>query len=330
MDSPTPPTAPPAIRPPPVDQPQRTIGTILTQTSYGENEDIWDLFVRIGIIPAQPVCPECHRPLPFERQRSILQFSLQCSKCKVRVNLKDRTPLISVRNIRKFFSSLEGWCNGDKVCSIRAKSRIAKDTWRTHKTAIQSVVDRSVIMLEEAPDGKLGGPGVVVEVDECHLHSRKYQRGAHLATEKIWAVGVIERARNDEGGRKAAFFITEKRGAGQLVPFIKKWVARDSILISDEWRGYSSELEPLYYRATVNHSVQCGYTAIVNGQEISINTNHIEREWREVRKVLEFLPPKEYQSKLNQEVFRLLYFRGRPKTELPYIFLEKMAELMGN
>ena len=101
---------------------------------------------------------------------------------------------------------------------------------------------------------------------------------------------------------------------------------RGSILISDEWRGYSRELEPLYYQAKVNHSVEYAYTAIVDGQEISINTNHIEREWREVRKVLEFLPTSEYQSKLNQEVFRLLYFRGREQTELPYIFLEKMAQ----
>ena len=55
------------------------------------------------------------------------------------------------------------------------------------------------------PDGMLGGPGVVVEVDECHLHSRKYHRGAELASEKVCAVGVIERSTNDLGGRKAAF-----------------------------------------------------------------------------------------------------------------------------
>ena len=101
-----------------------------------------------------------------------------------------------------------------------------------------------------------------------------------------------------------------------------------SILISDEWRGYTRELDAYYFRATVNHSVEFGYTAVVDGIELSVNTNHIEREWREVRKVVEFLPATRYQEKLNCEVFRLLYFAGRPKEELPFIFLEKMAETM--
>ena len=133
---------------------------------------------------------------------------------------------MSVRDIRKFFGSLEGWCNGDKVCSIRSRLRITKDTWRNHKLVIQNVVDLSVKTLEESPDGKLGGPGVVVEVDECHLHSRKFQRGARLATEDIWVVGVIERVRNDQGGRRAAFFLTKKRAAGDIVPFIKNGLQR--------------------------------------------------------------------------------------------------------
>ena len=99
-------------------------------------------------------------------------------------------------------------------------------------------------------------------------------------------------------------------------------------MVSDCWAGYSQELEQFYYRATVNHSEQFGYTAFVNGQLLNVNTNHIEREWREVRKVVEYLPVHLYQERLNQEVFRLLFFAGRPREELPYNFLEKMAETM--
>ena len=120
------------------------------------------------------------------------------------------------------------------------------------------------------------------------------------------------------------FFVTRKLGGNELVPFIRKWVEPGSILISDEWRGYTQELAQDYYRATVNHSVEFGYTAIVDGVEMSINTNHIEREWPEVRKEVEFLHASRYQEKLNREVFRLLFFAGHPKEELPYI-LEKMA-----
>ena len=142
----------------------------------------------------------------------------------VRRNIKFNTPLFRVRNIRKFFGALEGWCHGDKVSSIRARLGIAKDTWRSYKTVIQNVVDMNIKMLEEAPDRKLGGRGIVVEVDECHLHTRKYNRGQELATESIWAVGLIERTSDGTRGRKAAFFITKKRGANELVPSSRSWL----------------------------------------------------------------------------------------------------------
>ena len=45
-------------------------------------------------------------------------------------------------------------------------------------------------MLEEAQDRKLRGLGIVVEVDECHLHTRKCHRGRELATEHAGAVAV--------------------------------------------------------------------------------------------------------------------------------------------
>ena len=96
--------------------------------------------------------------------RSLIVASRWCFGMEiwVRRNVKFNTPLFRVRNIRKFFGALEGWCHGDKVSSIRAMLGIAKDTWRSYKTAIQNVVDLSIKMLEEEPDRKCGGWGIVV------------------------------------------------------------------------------------------------------------------------------------------------------------------------
>ena len=80
--------------------------------------------------------------------------------------------------------------------------------------------------------------------------------------------------------------LTEKRGADVLVPFIRKWIRPGSILISDCWAGYTSELDEFYLRERVNHSDEFAHFAVVDGLELSANTNHIEREWREVREVL--------------------------------------------
>ena len=80
-----------------------------------------------------------------------------------------------------------------------------------------------------------------MEVDECHLFTRKDGRGKSLANESLWVVGLIER--DNLPGRKAAFLLTKKRRGKVLVPFINKWVEKGSILISDEWRGDSKELD---------------------------------------------------------------------------------------
>ena len=152
------------------------------------------------------------------------------------------------------------------------------------------------------------------------------QQGTPPATAALWVVGLIEW--DATGQRKSAFLLTRRRSADVLVPFIRQHVARGSILISDEWRGYSRELARDYVRLTINHSVQYGYTVNFNGQRLSVNTNHIEREWVEVRKILKNIPEDRYNKKLDEEVFRMLYFKRCRIHERPFIFLEKMAETM--
>ena len=68
-------------------------------------------------------------------------------------------------------------------------------------------------------------------------------------------------------------------------------------------------------------------TAIVDGREVDVNTNHIEREWREVRKVLENRTLESYKPQLNNEIFRLLFLAGKPEEEHGLIVMKKMAEL---
>ena len=49
--------------------------------------------------------------------------------------------------------------------------------------------------------------------------------------------------------------------------------APGTILISDEWKGYTRELEEAYFPAKVNHSVRYAQWGVVDGVEMSINTN---------------------------------------------------------
>lgn len=310
--------------PQPTDS-KRTIGSVVGHDSYGTNRDVWNLLVRTGIIPENPVCGLCHRSLPTSCAQDSLHFSLMCWSCRKATNVIKDTLLSEVRNIRKFLYALEGWCNGDKACSIQASGGLTKATWRRYKRVFNQVVSRTLEMIQASGECRLGGHGVVVEVDECHLHERKYHRGAALATSAVWVVGVIERKAGD--GRKAAFMLTERRTGDVLVPFIRKHVAPGSILISDEWKGYTDELKNDYTVLSVNHAMEFGHITTLDGVEVQVNTNHIEREWREVRKCVEYCQESAYREQLNREIFRLLFFCNVPVKERAFIFLEKMGAL---
>ena len=130
----------------------------------------------------------------------------------------------------------------------------------------------------------------------------------------VWVVGVIEREvtidRRGATARKVAFLIVKRRDAETLTNFIVDRVWGGSILISDSWRGYTAFLQRMYTHCVVNHSVEYGKTAVVGGVTLRINTNHIEREWVEVRKALRRKPFRTYRAGLMRESYRQWFLSG--------------------
>lgn len=315
-------------RPVPLEVLKRPIPGLIGPNSFGTCEEIWAILTEVGIIPKTPLCPHClpeHVPLPLSSAAKNLHFSIQCSRCRKSSSVLDGTDLFEVKKMRLFFATAQAWLFGEKTEDMVAKFPINKRTCQKYIQIVRNVIDRTLAQIEGSDEEKIGGEGKVVEVDECHLFSRKYGRGRVLKNEKMWVVGLIERGK--EGGKRARFLLTEKRGANVLVPFIKSKVKPGTLLISDEWKGYSSELDEDYKRATVNHSKEYGHKEVIGGVEVLINTNHIEREWREVRKVLENRQFSQFSSQLNKEAFRLMFLSNHPKKEWLRIFLEKIGEL---
>ena len=296
-------------------------------TSFGSNEEVWDKLVELGFFPRRPTCEHCGACLNVERNRRDLHFSVRCSnrECKRYTNLMAKYQLGGVYKVRSFFAAVTCWVSGDKVSTLKGQTGMTAKTWAHYKQILQNTVDLTLDRLKANGDHKLGGPGKVVEVDECKIFSAKYHRGNPPAADDLWVVGLLERDTN--GGRRSAFMVTEKRTAAVLVPFIRDWVEPGTVLVSDEWRGYTQELEQYYLRPKINHSEQFSRFDIVDGVEMNINTNHIEREWVEVRKVLRHQNLDAYNDMLNKEIFRLLYLTGKSVEEQAYVVLKKMAEL---
>jgi transposase-like protein len=117
---------------------------------------------------------------------------------------------------------------------------------------------------------KLGGPGVIVEIDEAKFGKRKYNRG-RLITGK-WVFGGYER------GTKKIFLVpVEDRTADTLLSCIKEWILPGTTIMSDKWKAYNCLSSENYKHLSVNHSIN------FVDPDTGAHTQAIERTWREVR-----------------------------------------------
>ncbi|KAI8792526.1 putative transposase protein [Biomphalaria glabrata] len=119
-------------------------------------------------------------------------------------------------------------------------------------------------------DGKLGGPGKVVEIDEAKIGRSKYNRGRRI--EGSWIFGGIER-----GTKKCFLCPVASRDAVTLLTLIRENIEPGTTIISDCWKAYSRLSNEDFQHFTVNHS----YNFV--DPETNAHTQNIERLWREVR-----------------------------------------------
>lgn len=123
---------------------------------------------------------------------------------------------------------------------------------------------------------KVGGDGVIVEIDETKIAKRKYHRGHRV--EGAWVVGGVERTPE----RKFFAVRVPDRSAATLIEVINRFVLPGSTLYSDCWGGYNSEqLDELgISHLTVNHSLY--YKDPITG----VHTNTIEGTWAGLKLVI--------------------------------------------
>ena len=139
-------------------------------------------------------------------------------------------------------------------------------------------------------DWKIGGEGVVVEVDESKFGKRKYNRGHHI--EGAWVIGGIERTSSS----KFFVLVIEKRNSETIAGILSDHILPGSIVHTDCWKGYINigEIINVEHR-TVNHSVSFA------DDETGVHTNSIEGKWAALK--------------------RKITLRGRVKEMLPdYLF----------
>lgn len=124
-------------------------------------------------------------------------------------------------------------------------------------------------------DGKIGGPGTIVEIDECKIGKRKYNVGRMV--DGHWILGMIERGGS---GYRLEICPENSRSEDSLLPLIQKHVEQGTEIHTDLWRGYINLESYGYIHKTVNHSQN------FVDPETGAYTQNIESSWRFLRRRL--------------------------------------------
>ncbi|CAO0796138.1 unnamed protein product [Mucor circinelloides] len=156
-----------------------------------------------------------------------------------------------------------------------------------HSSTVKNIIDDFYqVMQEDIAEGlsrgdenalKIGGPGIIVEIDESKFGKRKYNTGHRV--EGVWVIGGVERTPE----RRVFLVAVENRNAETIKALILRYVAPGSIIHTDcwaayvnipNWRNAPSDLPFTHER--VNHSVE-----YVN--ENGAHTNTIEGTWNGIK-----------------------------------------------
>jgi transposase-like protein len=123
----------------------------------------------------------------------------------------------------------------------------------------------------EDENDQIGGPNIVVEIDEAKFGKRKYHRGHKV--EGVWVVGGVERTAE----KKIFVKVVRDRSSEILSQIILEHVKNGSVVFSDMWKGYNDLKRLGFIHKTVNHSKN------FKDPETGVHTNTIEGTWNGIK-----------------------------------------------
>lgn len=247
---------------PPID----SIKDILFEESAAKT-----FLIDIGIVRLDTVCGECGATVRANISRE--SFRHKCHESKsVEVSIWKGTFFSRVRigphNVLRLAYLWISGCSHGVLETITGHSKATVTSFMRH---FRQLLENSI------PESScvIGGEGIIVEIDECKIAKRKFNRGHFV--EGAWVVGGVERTEQ----RKVFMVEVENRSAETLADIITSYVASGSIIHTDCWRGYSflSSFDKIEHR-TVNHS------RFFKDPETGIHSNTIEGTWAAVKSTI--------------------------------------------
>ena len=227
-----------------------------------------------GLLATAMTCPDCGAQCRQQmRDRATDKVTWRCSDrdCLKVVSIRkgsffegSRLELWKILGLSYVWASSVGSARGMSQLNIMRELEVSEHTVVDWKQFFRDVVVAYFINHPE----QIGGPGVVVEIDESLFCRRKNNVGR--VRPELWVLGGYEQVR-----QKGFLVRVDRRDAATLLPIIRQWVAPGSIIWTDMWAAYNqlpNQAVP-YAHGRVNHTLH------FVDPNTGVTTNRVEAMW---------------------------------------------------
>jgi transposase-like protein len=254
-----------------------------------ERETVMDWMMSTGLLPRSKICEGCQQPMKFAagkttqqmgrfrcRRRKCPQRDVEVSIAKHSIFYGTNLPIETILHVLYSYSVNDTYDSCRREAIVVDADGPLKDERLGQKTIAEWYCHcrEAIIELyveEEEARGKIGGFGVVVQIDESKFGKRKYNKGRR--TEGHWVLGIIADGSDD---LRLILCPNNKRTANELLPIIQQHVLPGTTIRTDLWRAYADLGNLGFIHKVVNHSDKVNPFVATDGT----HTNRIEASWR--------------------------------------------------
>ena len=125
---------------------------------------------------------------------------------------------------------IHAWSKGSRICEYVNELNLSAKSFGQHFIYLREVCSTQIL----STDLRMGGSGVVIEIDESQLrHKPKHQRGRGST---MWVFGMVDISTTPSIG---IMKVVPDRSAATLLPIIHDNIRPGNIIHSDQWAAYT-------------------------------------------------------------------------------------------